>query len=664
MWKADRTARRQRPINEMAAPQPQTTDKFDAKSITAIAVLLALLLIVLVLSAWVEDDAYITFRSIDNFINGYGLTWNVAERVQSYTHPLWMFLLSAFCFVTREFYYTSIFVSLAITMLTATILAFRLSEGPWTAVLVLLGLTASKPFVDFSTSGLENPLTHLILALFLLAYFRMVDSPRKFLLLSLLAALATVNRMDTILLYFPALTYAFFASPWRKNLWPLLLGFAPFAAWVLFALLYYGYAIPNTAFAKLNAGIAEADLIQQGCLYLQCTINRSPITAVCTLAAILYALGTRSLKMILPATGIALYVAYVIRIGGDYMDGRFFSAPFLLGVILLARHRFRPKLSEGTMIATTIVVLGLAWPNSPVRVWTDYGKGRELYYWQNGISDERAGYYQYTGLLVQKPDVPAPNHPWAELGRKTREEGTRLVRRGGIGFFGLNAGPGVHIVDAHALTDPLLSQLPIMTPKKWRIGHFTRNMPPGYMETLESGQNKIYDSSMAEYYDKLTALTRDDLFSWDRVREIWNFNTGRYDYLIEEYLTQPQRVALRNFSDPRPRGTPYNAGGCFLIKEPGLRVELEAWYNNPAVELSVDSNDEYILRFLADSSLLGVDTLPVKRIPEGGLRVDTVTVPQAAVNRGFNIILIQPQGGDATYSVGHLRLLPDGNSGS
>ena len=36
-------------------------------------------------TAWLTEDAFITFRTVDNFINGYGLTWNTGERVQAYT---------------------------------------------------------------------------------------------------------------------------------------------------------------------------------------------------------------------------------------------------------------------------------------------------------------------------------------------------------------------------------------------------------------------------------------------------------------------------------------------------------------------------------------------------------------------------------------------------
>ena len=80
--------------------------------------------VILIRTAWMSDDAYITLRTVDNFVHGYGLTWNVAERVQSYTHPLWMFLLSAVYFVTREAYYSTMALG-AVVSLAALILLVR-----------------------------------------------------------------------------------------------------------------------------------------------------------------------------------------------------------------------------------------------------------------------------------------------------------------------------------------------------------------------------------------------------------------------------------------------------------------------------------------------------------------------------------------------------------
>ncbi len=55
---------------------------------------IALYALVVLQNTWLHEDAFITYRSVDNLINGYGPTWNITERVQTYTHPLWFFVVS------------------------------------------------------------------------------------------------------------------------------------------------------------------------------------------------------------------------------------------------------------------------------------------------------------------------------------------------------------------------------------------------------------------------------------------------------------------------------------------------------------------------------------------------------------------------------------------
>src|SRR5262245_46151551 len=71
--------------------------------------------IVVVSAAWLSDDSYITLRVIDNFWNGYGLRWNVIERVQVFTHPLWLLVLGALYGLTREAYWTTLVLSLVLS---------------------------------------------------------------------------------------------------------------------------------------------------------------------------------------------------------------------------------------------------------------------------------------------------------------------------------------------------------------------------------------------------------------------------------------------------------------------------------------------------------------------------------------------------------------------
>ncbi|HEY0840318.1 MAG TPA: hypothetical protein VGD74_09030 [Vulgatibacter sp.] len=87
---------------------------------------LALVTWMFAVQAWVVDDAYITLRSVDNFVHGLGLGWNPDERVQAFTHPLWMFCLSALYFFTRESFLTPLALSYAMLLALAFVAWRRL----------------------------------------------------------------------------------------------------------------------------------------------------------------------------------------------------------------------------------------------------------------------------------------------------------------------------------------------------------------------------------------------------------------------------------------------------------------------------------------------------------------------------------------------------------
>ena len=43
---------------------------------------------------FIQDDAYISFRYVQNFVDGNGLVFNIGERVEGYTNLLWVLILS------------------------------------------------------------------------------------------------------------------------------------------------------------------------------------------------------------------------------------------------------------------------------------------------------------------------------------------------------------------------------------------------------------------------------------------------------------------------------------------------------------------------------------------------------------------------------------------
>lgn len=108
--------------------------------------------LVVLRNAWLSDDINFTFRTIEHVLQGYGPVWNTTERVQTYTHPLWMLLLSLLHFFTHEFYYTTILLSVMLALGTVLLIAFKIAHSTGGALLAILLLTCSKAFIDYSTS--------------------------------------------------------------------------------------------------------------------------------------------------------------------------------------------------------------------------------------------------------------------------------------------------------------------------------------------------------------------------------------------------------------------------------------------------------------------------------------------------------------------------------
>lgn len=459
-----------------------------------------------------SDDAYITLRTIDNWRAGYGLRWNVSERVQAYTHPLWLFLEALAWSITGEPYFSSIALSIGCTVAAAVTLA-AFARSPLTGAAALLLAATSRAFVDYATSGLETPLTYLLLTGFLAAYWRSARSPRWTLAATTSAALMGVNRLDALVLLAPAIVHLAVRSKTQHRTM-FLAGFVPLFAWEAFSLVYYGFAVPNTAYAKLATGIPRSELVAQGFAYLSNSWQMDPVTLTTIAAALVVSLWRPRVETATVAAGLLLQMGYVVLVGGDFMSGRFLAPVFLAAVAILARQ----PVSSGQRIVAGGVMLVLALlhlPGTVSRAWTKRPfPPVETLIDANGIADERLIYARDTGLLVAIRRGAVPETAWERSGRHVGDLGVRVMTRDSVGFFGYGAGPTVHIVDTVALCDPLLARLPARQP--WRIGHFYRDLPDGYIDVLRGKQDRLADPALNEYYDALRLVTRGPL--WSRAR--------------------------------------------------------------------------------------------------------------------------------------------------
>ena len=480
-----------------------------------VALLLCLIfLAVLLRTAWFNDDARITMRTVLNVTHGYGLTFNVAERVQTYTHPLWMLMLTGAYLVAGNVYYATFGLSVGVSLF-AFWLTLRQTVTRAQVWIVAAVLLFSHAFVDYSTSGLENPLSNLLLVAFVAFVIRSGEgsatSPPRLTRLWTVASLLYLTRPDNVLLVAPALVWLTArAGNWKVAARQTLTGLLPAAAWTAFSLIYYGFPFPNTAYAKFGTGFDRGALVQRGWFYLLDSIDRDTVTLIAIIFGITIGLQSRGPARWI-AWGVLIELAYVVSIGGDFMSGRFLAVPLFVSVLILSRGvSFEP--AKALTLASLLAVVG--WTSTPSMIRGDF----------NHIEDERASSSPIHSLvLATSQSFPQPE--WAFRARQPVPT-TVVETCTGLGGQGL-VDPMTHLLDWCALADPLLARLPAIFEPEWRAGHFARMIPEGYRESLEQDANLLSDIRLRPLYDDLRLITRAPrLLSGARLAAIWRVNTG------------------------------------------------------------------------------------------------------------------------------------------
>jgi arabinofuranosyltransferase len=494
--------------------------------------------LVLFRTAWLSDDAYITYRTVDNLVGGYGLRWNPAERVQSFTHPLWLAVNVPLYALTGEGFYTFLVVPLLTSVVV--VVGVGLAWARRWPQLVLWGAMAlsSKAFVDFSTSGLENPLSHLLILATFIYCLRCGSAPRARCVreLGVLWSLIALTRPDLVLVTTP-LCLVFLWRVWRggesltRLLGAMAVGISPLVAWEIFSVVYYGSRVPNSPLAKLGSGVPSAELVAQGLRYIENSLLLDPPTLVIIAGGLASAALVPAREMlgsfgrparISLAIGVVLYLLYVVWIGGDFMSGRFLTVPMFAAAILILTGEIPGERVVWPVTAIALMLLSLAGPAPP------WATGREFattpgslqeHRAAHGIEDERAYYFGTMGMWPRL--TGAEENYWAGQGRAARRQfpqgGTVVVYNTGV--VGFHAGPRLHLIDELALNDAFLARLPARR-EGWRVGHYRRAVPPGYETSVIQGRPQMKDPALNALYSDVLLVTRGPLFSADRFSAI------------------------------------------------------------------------------------------------------------------------------------------------
>lgn len=561
---------------------------------------------VVLANAWVSDDAYITLRTVEHAARGEGLVWNPGERVQAYTHPLWMAGLVVLRLLTQDAYVSAIVLGVGTTALALLTLA-RGSRSSADLLVALAALALSKSFVHYGTSGLENPATAFLTGCMALLAARRSSGEPTVRHVLLLGALVFLNRVDAALLVAPLVVVVL----WRARhvgLWKLaragLPGVALVLAWETFSLFYYGSFVPNTAYAKLGAGLDATTLIENGIGALGDNLRWDPSTLsfVAMGGLVVLPFARARLDAVALVLGAWAYVAYFVWIGGDFMAGRFLMAPTFVVALAWVRvaplARVSPERRTTTAAALAASLLGVALlgsrpPLAPIgeqRGWSTYG-----------VTDEQAFYWSRTGLFASGRG-PRPRDPLYGAGQSLPCDAP--VTGDSIGFYGFGAGDCGVIVDRLALSDPLIARLPALRDPSWRVGHYLRAVPEGYLESVRTGECAMNDPGLCTLFAHLRRVTRAPLLSEGRLESIAFLTFGDWRALVDEDAHRRPELVRRSL----PLTDEVSFGESGLL--------LEGPVGSQRVRLSGRSS--YVLTCRAGREVVAKERVDLERWLDGG----------------------------------------------
>lgn len=294
------------------------------------------------------DDAFITLRYAQRWLEHGELAWNAGERVEGYSNPLWLLGCAALGAAGIELVLAArlLGAACAAATLAALLHAFppRVGEPRLRAWLAPLSAALAGPIAAWTLAGLEEPLVLALLACALAPLLRLVREARArdAWRAGVPLALACLTRPDGALYTALACATLLALHGLRSGLGlGLRLAALPVAATALLTaarLAYYGEWLPNTAHAK--AAVDGASL--RWGLEHYALPALLPLCAWLALAALglLAAWRVRALRpgAALIASWMFGWSAYAIAIGGDDFSAWRHHCPSLLLAGCLAAH--------------------------------------------------------------------------------------------------------------------------------------------------------------------------------------------------------------------------------------------------------------------------------------------------------------------------------------
>jgi hypothetical protein len=308
----------------------------------------------------ISDDAMITLRYARNVANGAGPVYDVGERVEGYTGPLWLVALSLIQLAGASVALAPLFVLvLSFACVLATVLLLEApmrrfgASAAWIAA-TGVAVAADRDTVMWALSGLE---TSALTAVVTGCVFALATG-RSRLFVVLLSVLPLVRSDAAVLAVSLGVLFVVLSTDRRNAVRWLAFASVPAALHLVFRLSYYGYPFPNTYYLK---SLTWHDRLVTG--FGGFGLRVVFLHAAALLGAIGALASSRAPRWLRGSVVVAfLQVAYGVVIGGDsFQSGRFY-APVLPIVTMACAFTLRAlgRRAPWTAFGPALVAIGLS----------------------------------------------------------------------------------------------------------------------------------------------------------------------------------------------------------------------------------------------------------------------------------------------------------------
>ncbi len=223
---------------------------------------------------WFVDDAFISFRYVKNLAAGMGLTWNPGTPVEGYTNLLWVLLLTPFSWLGLDLVRPAVVLGTLFQLGTVDLIR-RITRrcwphhSPWVRMLAPCLIATHLQCAFWTVSGMETPMFGFWVLLAVHLAIRSRNKQGSPWLLGGACAAACLTRPEGLMVS-GLILIAEQLCAWRRapsgerwtalkqrtrELLPaaLIIG-GVVGIHLAFRLIYYGYPLPNTFYAKVALG--------------------------------------------------------------------------------------------------------------------------------------------------------------------------------------------------------------------------------------------------------------------------------------------------------------------------------------------------------------------------------------------------------------------------